>query len=83
MRRRSSWPARRARAALRPGTTIVCFTDGLYERRTAPIDEQLERLRTAVTSDRPEAVCSNVMATMVGSHRVEDDTALLALTRTR
>ena len=70
-------------APLRPGTTIVCFTDGLYERRTAPIDEQLERLRAAVTSDRPETVCSNVMATMVGSHRVEDDTALLALTRTR
>jgi sigma-B regulation protein RsbU (phosphoserine phosphatase) len=76
-------PCTVTRAALRPGTTIVCFTDGLYERRTAPIDEQLERLRTAVTSDRPEAVCSNVMATMVGSHRVEDDTALLALTRTR
>ena len=60
----------------------MCFTDGLYERRTAPIDEQLERLRAAVTPIDPETVCSNVMGTMVGSHRVEDDTALLALTRT-
>ncbi|MET0144765.1 MAG: GAF domain-containing SpoIIE family protein phosphatase [Ilumatobacteraceae bacterium] len=65
------------------GTTLACFTDGLYERRTAPIDRQLERLRAAVTADDPETVCSTVMGAMVGSHLVEDDTALLALIRTR
>jgi sigma-B regulation protein RsbU (phosphoserine phosphatase) len=71
-------------APLPPGTTLVCFTDGLYERRTEPIDLQLERLRAAVTADQPETVCSKVMGSMVGSrHLVEDDTALLALTRTR
>jgi phosphoserine phosphatase RsbU/P len=75
-------PCAVTRATLPPGTTLVCFTDGLYERRTEPIDRQLDLLRDAVTADRPEAVCSNVMATMVGSHPVDDDTALLALTRT-
>ena len=69
-------------APLPPGSTLVCFTDGLYERRTEPIDRQLERLRAAVTPDHPETVCSNVMGAMVGSHLVEDDTALLALART-
>jgi phosphoserine phosphatase RsbU/P len=70
------------RAPLSIGTTLVCFTDGLYERRTTPIDRQLERLRAAVTADQPETVCNNVMAAMIGSDPVEDDTALLALTRT-
>jgi serine phosphatase RsbU (regulator of sigma subunit) len=70
------------RAALLPGSTVVCFTDGLFERRTEPIDRQLERLRATVAAGDPETVCSTVMGTMVGSHRVEDDTALLALTRT-
>jgi sigma-B regulation protein RsbU (phosphoserine phosphatase) len=60
----------------------VCFTDGLYERRTQPLDQQLERLRLAVTADRPETVCSTIMGTMVGSDLVDDDTALVALTRT-
>jgi phosphoserine phosphatase RsbU/P len=64
------------------GTTVVCFTDGLYERRTEPIDRQLDRLRASVTATHPEAVCATVMGTMVGSHHVEDDTALLALRRT-
>jgi serine phosphatase RsbU (regulator of sigma subunit) len=68
-------------APLPRGSTLVCFTDGLYERRTDPIDRQLERLRTAVSATDPETVCGNVMATMVGSHLVEDDTALLALAR--
>jgi phosphoserine phosphatase RsbU/P len=70
-------------APLPPGSTVVCFTDGLYERRTEPIDLQLERLRAAVTADHPETVCSNVMGTMIGSHLVQDDTAVLALTRTK
>ena len=66
-RPRASSPARRAHrsasrrtaracvthAPLPPGTTLVCFTDGLYERRTEPIDRQLERLRAAVTADTP------------------------------
>ena len=70
-------------APLPPGSTLVCFTDGLYERRSEDIDDQLERLRVAVTADRPERVCSDVMGSMVGSHLVDDDTALLVLTRTQ
>ena len=65
------------------GSTLACFTDGLYERRTEPIDGQLERLRASRHADHPERVCSDVMGSMVGSHLVEDDTALLVLTRTQ
>jgi serine phosphatase RsbU (regulator of sigma subunit) len=68
-------------APLPAGSTLACFTDGLYERRTTPLDDQLDRLRCAVTASHPETVCSAVMAAMVGSHVVEDDTALLVLTR--
>ncbi|MET0459223.1 MAG: GAF domain-containing SpoIIE family protein phosphatase, partial [Ilumatobacteraceae bacterium] len=32
-------------APLPLGSTLACFTDGLYERRTTPLDDQLERLR--------------------------------------
>ena len=78
----SDRPCVLSHAPLPPGTALVCFTDGLYERRTEPIDRQLERLRDAVTADHPETVCGNVMGTMVGSQLVEDDTALLALVRT-
>ena len=76
-------PCALTHAPLPPGSTLVCFTDGLYERREEPIDGQLERLRAAVTAAHPETVCSNVMAAMIGSHRVEDDTALLALARSQ
>ena len=63
------------------GSVIAAFTDGLYERRSAAIDEQLDKLRDAVCSDDPDAVCNRLMMTMVGSHQVEDDTALLVLRR--
>jgi serine phosphatase RsbU (regulator of sigma subunit) len=63
------------------GMIVACFTDGLFERRTEPIDKQLERLRRSVTGADAEAVCNGVMSTMVGNHHVEDDTALLVVRR--
>jgi len=67
---------------LEPGMTIAAFTDGLFERRTRPIDEQLELLRRSVSAGRPEDVLNSVMSSLVGTHVVEDDTALLVLRRT-
>ncbi len=63
------------------GVTVACFTDGLFERRTEPIDLQLERLRLAVTAASAETVCNGVMRTMVGDQHVDDDTALLVVRR--
>jgi hypothetical protein len=68
--------------ALAPGTTVVCYTDGLVERRRESLDVGLERLRRAVFAGPPEDVCSKVMSEVIGSAKVQDDTALLAFRRT-
>jgi serine phosphatase RsbU (regulator of sigma subunit) len=67
--------------ALLPGTTVACFTDGLVERRDEPIDVGLERLRAAFHCGEPENVCNDVMAHVIGSRSVQDDTALLVFRR--
>ena len=65
-----------------PGTTVGCFTDGLVERRSEVIDVGLDRLRAAFLAGDPEDVCKSVMAQLIGSSSVEDDTALLVFRRT-
>jgi serine/threonine-protein kinase RsbW len=66
------------------GATLVLFTDGLVESRSADIDEGLAHLLTAAsasgTSD-PDELCDWLLAEMTGAHRA-DDIALLTLTRT-
>jgi serine phosphatase RsbU (regulator of sigma subunit) len=64
-----------------PGATIACYTDGLIERRSESIDLGLERLRAAFRAGHPERVCASVMAQLIGSADVEDDTALLVFRR--
>ena len=64
-------------------TVVAAYTDGLFERRHQPFDGQLEKLRSSVSADDPETVCSSVMMSMIGTHRVEDDTALIVLRRTQ
>jgi serine phosphatase RsbU (regulator of sigma subunit) len=66
---------------LLPGTTVACFTDGLIERRDEPIDVGLDRLRRASQCGDPENVCKAVMAQLIGSSSVRDDTALLVFRR--
>jgi sigma-B regulation protein RsbU (phosphoserine phosphatase) len=68
---------------LEPGMTVAVYTDGLYERRTEPIDEQLERLRRSVYAGPPRIVASDIMSEMIGTHVVGDDTALLVFRRVR
>jgi hypothetical protein len=62
-----------------PGSTLLAFTDGLYERRDEPVDAGLERVRLAVT-DRPltlEELLDDLLA-KTGSG-MDDDTALLGM----
>jgi phosphoserine phosphatase RsbU/P len=66
---------------LLPGTLVGCYTDGLIERRNESIDVGLERLRTAFHNGDPDIVCSSVMAQLIGSSNVQDDTALLVFRR--
>jgi serine phosphatase RsbU (regulator of sigma subunit) len=66
--------------AFPPGSVLVCYTDGLVERRGEVIDEGFERLRAAVTPGPAEQVCATVMVTLA-EERPGDDIALLAIRR--
>jgi PAS domain S-box-containing protein len=69
---------------LAPGETLLLFTDGLVESRTADLDAGLSRLLAVACeagTTEPEALCDRVLAGLAGSHRA-DDIALLALSRT-
>ncbi|MFD2093959.1 SpoIIE family protein phosphatase [Blastococcus deserti] len=76
-------PALEWAGVLPVGATLVLFTDGLVESRSADIDEGLAHLLAAAvdagTSD-PDELCDRLLADLTGAHRA-DDIALLALTR--
>jgi len=62
----------------------VLYTDGLVERRREPIDESLERLRSAAEgfAGGAEALCDHLVEALkppAGS--AQDDTAVIALRR--
>jgi PAS domain S-box-containing protein len=76
-------PAVEWAGVLPAGATLVLFTDGLVESRSADLDEGLARLLAAAsgsgTSD-PDELCDRLLAQLTGAHRA-DDIALLVLTR--
>jgi PAS domain S-box-containing protein len=76
-------PAAEWAGVLPVGATLVLFTDGLVESRSADIDAGLARLLSAAagagTTD-PDELCDRLLADLTGAHRA-DDIALLALTR--
>ena len=63
------------------GAVMVLYTDGLVERRGRTIDEGLAQLRSAVSTEGPEAVCNRVLQLLVGSRPPRDDIALVAVRR--
>jgi serine phosphatase RsbU (regulator of sigma subunit) len=63
-----------------PDAVLVCYTDGLVERRGEFIDVGLEQLRAAVRPGPAEEVCATVLAT-VAVDQPADDIALLAVRR--
>ena len=73
------WPV--TKVPLSPGGVLFFYTDGLIERRDETLDDGLERLRLAVTADRPEVVCQQVMAAVVGARESQDDIAILTVRR--
>ncbi|MCI3926191.1 SpoIIE family protein phosphatase [Paenibacillus sp. TRM 82003] len=66
--------------ALEPGSTVVLYTDGLVERRDAPLQDGLEWLRATLEQLHhlsAEELCDALLARLDGSP--EDDVALLVL----
>jgi PAS domain S-box-containing protein len=70
-----------ASAAMRPGSTLVLYTDGLVEVPGAHIDDGLSRLVEQVRSapGDPKALCEHLLGTLVPERGTPDDVALLAL----
>lgn len=69
---------------LAKGSTLVCYTDGLIERRREPIDAGIERLRRAVQPGPAGNVCAAIMELVADpspNNQRTDDTALLVISR--
>ncbi|MEH1027473.1 PP2C family protein-serine/threonine phosphatase [Micromonospora profundi] len=64
-----------------PGAVLVCYTDGLVERRGESIDTGIDRLAAAVPLEHADTVCASVMATL-DTENPNDDIALLVIRRT-
>jgi serine phosphatase RsbU (regulator of sigma subunit) len=66
------------RTTLAPGSVLVLFTDGLYERRGESIEVGLERLREAASrlSGPVQQILDDLARVMLGDG-VHDDTAML------
>jgi serine phosphatase RsbU (regulator of sigma subunit) len=68
-------------AVLPEGSTLLLFTDGLFERRGEPLDDGRRRLREVVArrAAQPLAeLCDGLLEELAGDG-VEDDVALLAV----
>jgi phosphoserine phosphatase RsbU/P len=74
-------PARRHTEVSFPcESVLVCYTDGLVERRGEIIDVGIERLCAAVEPGPAEAVCARIMA-KVAAEQPTDDIAVLTIAR--
>lgn len=73
---------RRTEIALPSEAVLICYTDGLVERRGEIIDVGIERLCAAVEPGPAETVCARIMATLA-AEQPTDDIALLAIRAAR
>jgi anti-sigma regulatory factor (Ser/Thr protein kinase) len=67
-------------ALLRPGATLVLFTDGLVDRRDVAVEDGLDRLRTAASDSAErdlDEVCGALLQALVPAD-ASDDVAILA-----
>ena len=68
-------------ATLTPGSTLLLFTDGLFERRGIPLDDGRSQVREVLARSASlplEQLCDRLLAEMLGDG-VEDDVAVLAV----
>ena len=64
---------------MRPGATLLLYTDGLVERRRVPLDDGIKRLLELVSAgpQEPEALLDHLIASLLPDG-ADDDVALLA-----
>jgi serine phosphatase RsbU (regulator of sigma subunit) len=74
-------PRRSTVVPLAPGHGLFLYTDGLIERRGAPLDDGLHRLCAAVRPGPADLVCGKVMSELLGAEQADDDVAILMLSR--
>ncbi|MEV6305979.1 GAF domain-containing SpoIIE family protein phosphatase [Actinoplanes sp. NPDC051861] len=77
---RAAGARRNATLEFPPGGILLCYTDGLVERRDRVIDVGVHRLINSVRAAPAETVCVTVMAD-AGVEQPTDDVALLAVRR--
>jgi serine phosphatase RsbU (regulator of sigma subunit) len=73
---------RDAHVTLTPETTLVAYTDGLVERRTASIDSGIDRLAASLRAGAAldaDALAGRLLAELDDVPGAEDDVALLVL----
>ena len=68
-------------AVIEPGSALLLYTDGLVERRDAPLDERLDQLAAAVgpADEDLSSLCERVLDSVLGEGELGDDVALLAV----
>ncbi|GAA4939808.1 hypothetical protein GCM10023224_21730 [Streptomonospora halophila] len=72
---------RTARVAVHPGDMLVCYTDGVVERRRESLDTGLGRLSALLTgfdAPTPKDVCTTVMAWSAPTDHADDRAVLVA-----
>jgi putative methionine-R-sulfoxide reductase with GAF domain len=72
---------RRTEVAFPDQAVMICYTDGLVERRGEVIDVGIERLCAAVEPGPAETVCARIMGTLA-AEQPTDDIALLTIRAT-
>jgi serine phosphatase RsbU (regulator of sigma subunit) len=73
-------PRKTTTMTLKVGAALVCYTDGLVERRGELIDDGIERLRACTIATQAETICARAIAE-VGAEQPEDDAAMLVVRR--
>ncbi|MGH3462877.1 MAG: SpoIIE family protein phosphatase [Kribbellaceae bacterium] len=76
------WDYAEATQDLRPGATLLLYTDGLVERRTLSIQEGLDQLVSQASGNESadvDALCDHLLSALPGNGKVVDDIALVAL----
>ncbi len=78
----AEWEYTEATLDLKPGATLLLYTDGLVERRTMPIQVGLDRLLSEASSNQEagvEALCDYLLSALPEKGKIVDDIALVAL----